>query len=157
MLKQKRATLVSALILLLFLAIVSFSSWARSAPKKPDPIPPGDYAYTVDYVEYRIDQLIKQRHLPSVAVALIDDQDTIWQQAFGLADLLQLSIDLRELEIEFLAEDNDVMIINMGGIVYEICPRYPEFTDIPALWKELAGVYELSARLPSGNVASEII
>ena len=56
-------------------------------PKKPDPIPPGDYTYTVDYAEHRIHQLMKQHHLPSVAVALIDDQDTVWQAAFGLANV----------------------------------------------------------------------
>ena len=45
----------------------------------------------------------------------------------------------------------------MGGIGYEVCPRYPEFTDIPAFWQELAGEYELAARLPSGNAGSEIV
>ena len=30
---------------------------------------------------------MKQHHLPSVAVALIDDQDTIWQEAFGMANV----------------------------------------------------------------------
>jgi hypothetical protein len=78
----------------------------------------------------------------------------------GLADLLQLPIDLRELEIEFLVgdeADNDVMIINIGDLFYEICPRYPEFKDIPAFWEELAGVYELVARLSSGNIGNEII
>jgi hypothetical protein len=83
-----------------------------------------------------------------------------WLLKLGVADLLQLPIDLRELEIEFLVGDEsneDVMIINIGGFSHEICPRYPEFTEIPALWEELTGVYELVARLPSGNVGSEII
>ena len=83
-----------------------------------------------------------------------------WLLRLGLADLLQLPIDLRELEIEFLEGDetgNDVMIINISDISYEVCPRYPEFTEIPALWEELTGVYELVARLPSGNIGSEIV
>ena len=83
-----------------------------------------------------------------------------WLLKIGLADLFSLPIDLQELEIKFLAGDEtagEVMIINMGGIGYEICPRYPEFTDIPALWRELAGDYELVARLSSGNAGSEIV
>jgi hypothetical protein len=83
-----------------------------------------------------------------------------WLLNLGLANLLQLPIDLRELEIEFLAgdeTDGDVMIINVGDIFYEICPRYPEFTDIPALWEEIAGAYELVLRLPSGNAGNEIV
>jgi len=86
-LKRKKAISVSVLILLVLLAIVSLWSWGRAAPRKPDPIPPGDYTYTVDYADYRIHQLMKQHHLPSVAVALIDDQGTVWQEAFGLANV----------------------------------------------------------------------
>jgi CubicO group peptidase (beta-lactamase class C family) len=41
----------------------------------------------MDYSEYRIRQLMKQRHPVSVAVALIDDQDTVWQEAFGLVNV----------------------------------------------------------------------
>jgi len=85
--RRKIVILVSALIPLVLLASVSFWSWQRAMPKKPDPIPPGDYTYTVDYAEHRIHQLMKQHHLPSVAVALIDDQDTVWQAAFGLANV----------------------------------------------------------------------
>ena len=85
--KQKKAVRVLGLIPLVLLAIVLFWRWQRAAPKKPNPIPPGDYSYTVDYAEHRIRQLMKQRHLPSVAVALIDDQDVIWQEAFGLANV----------------------------------------------------------------------
>jgi CubicO group peptidase (beta-lactamase class C family) len=85
--KRRKVIFVSALILLVLVSIVTFWGWQRTAPKKPDPIPPGDYSYTVDYAEYRIHQLIKRHHLPSVAVVLIDDQDTVWQEAFGLANI----------------------------------------------------------------------
>jgi len=83
-----------------------------------------------------------------------------WLLSLGLADLLALPMDLRELEIEFLAgdeTDQDVMIINMADVSYEICPRYPEFTDVPAMWEDLVGVYELAGRLPSGHAGSEIV
>ena len=85
--KLKKAIRVSALTLALLLAIILVWSWQRAAPRRPHPIPPGDYSYTVDYAEYKIRQLMRQRHLPSVAVAMIDDQDTIWQAAFGLANV----------------------------------------------------------------------
>jgi len=85
--KRKKVLLVSALILLLLLAAAYLWSWSKAAPRKPDHISPGDYTFTVDYAEYRIHQLMKQHHLPSVAVALIDDQDVVWQEVFGLANV----------------------------------------------------------------------
>jgi CubicO group peptidase (beta-lactamase class C family) len=84
---RKKVILVSVLVPLILLAIVSLWNWQRTGPKKPDPIPPGDYTYTVDYAEHRIHQIMQQHHLPSVAVALLDDQDTVWQGAFGWADV----------------------------------------------------------------------
>jgi len=87
MLKKKKVILILVPILAILLVIVFFRWWQRASPRKPDPIPPGDYTYTVDYSEYRIQQLMKQHHLPSVAVALIDDQNTVWQNVFGLANV----------------------------------------------------------------------
>ena len=87
MTKRKKVILISVSIILVLLIIGSFGSWQRAAPKKPDPISLGDCSYTVDYAEYRINQLMRQHHLPSVVVALIDDQATVWQEAFGLANV----------------------------------------------------------------------
>ena len=83
-----------------------------------------------------------------------------WLVKLGLAGLFNLPIDLRELEIEFLVgdeSDEDVMIINIGDIAYEICPRYPGLEDIPPLWQNLAGEYELMARLPSGSAGTDVL
>ena len=86
-----------------------------------------------------------------------------WLLKFRLADLLPLPIDLeklRELEIEFPVgdeADEEMMIINIAGISYEVCPRYPEVTDVPALWEELTGEYNLVHRLPSGRIGSEVV
>jgi hypothetical protein len=66
---------------------------------------------------------------------------------------------LRELEIEFQAwdeADKEVMIINAANISYEICPKYPEFSEFPALWQEITGTYDLLRRLPSGDMGSEV-
>jgi CubicO group peptidase (beta-lactamase class C family) len=81
-----------------------------------------------------------------------------WLYKLGLADLLQLPIDLRELEIEFqMGEETgqDIMVINMGGISYEMCPRYPDLTEDETSWEALAGKYERYGRLPSGNSGQE--
>jgi len=86
--KKKQAFWAAVLILLV--SIIGLWGWQkmhRMAPNKPDSIPRGDYSYTIDYADYRIHQMMKQQHLPSVAVALIDDQEVIWQEAFGLANI----------------------------------------------------------------------
>lgn len=85
--KRKKIIPVAAFMLLFLLAALSFWNWQRTSPAKPDLIPPGDYSYAVDFAEHRIQQVMKQRHLPSVAVALIDDQDIVWQEAFGWANV----------------------------------------------------------------------
>jgi len=78
-----------------------------------------------------------------------------WLADLGLLSLLQIPIDLDELEIGFNIED-DVMVISMGYFLYEICPRYPDMSEVPNLWDDLSGDYDLLARLPSGEVGSDI-
>jgi len=58
-----------------------------SAPPKPEPIPPGDYTYAAEYLEWRIDRLMAEHDLPAVAIALVDDQEVVWQESWGYADL----------------------------------------------------------------------
>ncbi|MHC5135346.1 MAG: serine hydrolase domain-containing protein [Planctomycetota bacterium] len=82
----KNAASISMPKLLLLLALV-YCGGCQMAPRKPDVIPPGDYAYVKEYADHRIRHSIKRHHLPSVAVALIDDQDTVWQGTFGWANL----------------------------------------------------------------------
>ncbi len=75
-----------------------------------------------------------------------------WLLKLGLADLFQPPMDLGELEIEFQGEEEpliDNMIIDFGGVNFEIYPRYPALPE-EGFWKALAGKYELYARLPSG-------
>ncbi len=83
-----------------------------------------------------------------------------WLVKLGLAGLFNLPIDLKELEIEFVAGDEsgeDAMIINIGDIAYEICSRYPGLEDISPLWKNLVGAYDLVARLPSGSPGTDVL
>jgi CubicO group peptidase (beta-lactamase class C family) len=83
-----------------------------------------------------------------------------WLLKLGLADLLPLPVDLRELELEFHAgdpDDEDTLIVKMGDFLSEICPRYPMVSEPPALWRELAGDYELQARVSSQQIRQEVI
>lgn len=82
----KNVTSLSAPALLLLPAIV-YCGGCQIAPKKPGVIPPGDYRYAVDYAEYRTHQCMRQHHLPSMAMALIDDQKTVWEGVFGWANV----------------------------------------------------------------------
>ena len=87
--KRKKFLQILAIALLVLLASGAFWRWQTTPPRKPDPIPLGDYSYAIDYAEHRIERLMKQHHLPSTAVALIDDQNIIWQEALGLANIEQ--------------------------------------------------------------------
>jgi hypothetical protein len=84
-----------------------------------------------------------------------------WLIDLGLLNLLQLPMDLRQLEIRFVVGEDtggdDRMIINFGGLNYESCPRYPEQDEVPPLWEDLSGEYDLKARLPSGAVGKEVL
>jgi CubicO group peptidase (beta-lactamase class C family) len=66
-------------------------------PKKPVEIPLGDYSYVIDSLTCQIKHnLIKKQGIPSVIVAIIDDQDVVWQEAFGISvteDNITASID----------------------------------------------------------------
>jgi hypothetical protein len=84
-----------------------------------------------------------------------------WVIDLGLHNLLQLPMDLRQLEIRFVMGDesgvDDRMIINFGGLNYESCPRYPKMNEVPPLWEDLSGEYDLLAYLPTGDVGRDVL
>jgi hypothetical protein len=83
-----------------------------------------------------------------------------WLADIGLANLLGIPIDLRQLKIEFIPEDeitSATMIIQLGGFSYEISPKYPNIGEIPQLWEEITGDYNLVARLPSGFPGNDVL
>lgn len=87
-------------------------------------------------------------------------QPSHWLADIGLAGLLGVPIDLRQLKVEFMAGDeinDEVMLINIGGISYEICSRYPDIEEVPLLWEGLIGEYNLVARLPSGVIDKKVL
>lgn len=86
MVARRKKIVLIAITAILFIAVVS-GLWQGGKPRKPGEIPLGDYSYTLEYAGYRISQVMEQKHLPGFAVALIDDQDAIWQKTFGLANI----------------------------------------------------------------------
>ncbi len=85
--KPKLFIRASALFLLIILAGVSVWILSNPTPKKPGSILPGDYTFAIEYAQYRILELMEQKHLPGAAVVLVDGQDTVWQEAFGVVNL----------------------------------------------------------------------
>jgi CubicO group peptidase (beta-lactamase class C family) len=83
---RKRLITLIGITAVLVIVVVSML-WQRGKPRKPAEIPRGDYSYSIEFADYRISQLMAQKHLPSLAVALIDDQEIIWQETFGQANL----------------------------------------------------------------------
>jgi len=82
--RTKGLAFIAIAIVIATLAVVLI--WP-SGPKKPAVIPLGDYAYTIEYVDYQINKLMKEHDLPSVVVALIDGQDVVYTQAYGLSNI----------------------------------------------------------------------
>lgn len=85
--KQFVVLLLAMVILLVAGAVVWITS--LKVPKKPTSILQGDYTDATTFARRRIEHVMKQRHIPGAAAVLVDDQETIWQAAFGLADLEQ--------------------------------------------------------------------
>jgi CubicO group peptidase (beta-lactamase class C family) len=84
---RNKFILTTIFTILVFVLI--FIVWRGKPPKKPAIIPPGDYSYAIEYAEQKSQWAMRQYHLPSIAMILIDDQDTIWQGTFGMANLEQ--------------------------------------------------------------------
>ena len=82
-----RNTKITTISLILLVAVVvSIILWP-SGPSKPSVIPQGDYSYAIDYLNYQVNKLMDKYGLPSVCVAMIDDQSVVFKQAYGIADI----------------------------------------------------------------------
>ena len=83
----KRFAAFIAIVALLAASIVLAVMLWPSGLRKPAVIPPGDYTYAIQYVDHQVNRLMRRHGLPSVVVALVDDQEVIFEQAYGLADV----------------------------------------------------------------------
>jgi CubicO group peptidase (beta-lactamase class C family) len=66
----------------LLLSIACPLAWAASGDIAPRP----DYAAVARALEPFIQHELAQKQLPAISVALVDDQQIVWAQGFGLAD-----------------------------------------------------------------------
>lgn len=79
---------------------------------------------------------------------------THWMVKTGLTRIIKPPVDFTKLKIRFMDTDAGgglIMIINMGDISHEICPRYPAETLNTGQWKKLCGSYRLADRIPGGS------
>ena len=54
---------------------------------RPQSIPIGDYSYTIEHTDRLVQRAMRKLDIPGVAAALIDDQDVVYERAYGIADL----------------------------------------------------------------------
>jgi len=68
-------------------AILAFALCACStAPLKPSDIKAGDTDSVVRYLQWLVTKELEDKHLPSISVALVNDQSIVWQTSVGYAD-----------------------------------------------------------------------
>ena len=84
---RKRYKLIAAVTELIAVVVIAAVLLWSCGTIRPAVIPLGDYSYTIEYVDNQVKQYMKQYQLPSVVVALIDDQEVIYANAYGLADI----------------------------------------------------------------------
>lgn len=46
-----------------------------------------EYIYILKDIEHQINKLMRKKHLPGLAITIVEDQDIVYQQAFGMSDI----------------------------------------------------------------------
>jgi CubicO group peptidase (beta-lactamase class C family) len=78
-LKHKIISLISLLLI--------FTGCATTKPPpEPKNITKGDYTYVKQYMRRYINEQMKKNNIVGLSVALVDDQQIVWQEGFGYAD-----------------------------------------------------------------------
>ena len=74
-------------VLIVLVATLSMLS-CTGEPQKPTDIQGDDYTYTKEWVTWYItNELMKKANVPGVVLALVDDQEIVWQESFGHANI----------------------------------------------------------------------
>jgi CubicO group peptidase (beta-lactamase class C family) len=66
--------------------VLTLTACASMPPKAPVDLKKGDYAYAKAYMNWFIEKEMKDKDIVGLSIALVDDQNIIWQQGFGFAD-----------------------------------------------------------------------
>jgi CubicO group peptidase (beta-lactamase class C family) len=75
--------LVPRIITALLIVVLSACS---TPPQKPASTVRGDYTYTKQYISWLIGQEMDDADVTGLSIALVDDQQVVWEQGFGYAD-----------------------------------------------------------------------
>ncbi|MBS1139741.1 MAG: Beta-lactamase [Proteobacteria bacterium] len=73
-------------VLLLAAAVVLLGGCATAPPTSKNDVR-GDYGHTQKYLSWLIDREMAQNEITGISIALVDNQQVIWQQGFGYSDL----------------------------------------------------------------------
>lgn len=86
--RQPRVVPVAKICLWLLAAIVAFYGATRFAVSVdgPDIAPRKDYVTLAATLRPFIEREMAEKQIPGLSIALVDDQQTVWAQGFGLAD-----------------------------------------------------------------------
>jgi CubicO group peptidase (beta-lactamase class C family) len=74
------------LTMALFVSLAVLAGCARP-PVRPQAMTPGDYSYVKEYISWLIDQEMNTNDVQGLSIALVDDQQVVWAEGFGLADV----------------------------------------------------------------------
>ncbi len=77
---------ISTAVIITIITVSTLVYFSPYPPRQPKNIAIGDYSYAIDYTQYKVNKIMKTTKVPSVAVALIDDQEVIWQSVDGHAN-----------------------------------------------------------------------
>src|SRR5262249_9066515 len=75
--QMKKHLLIAVLVL----------SCTHGKPQAPTQQTKGDYTYTKEYSTWLIQDEMKKNKVIGLSIALVDDQNLVWSQGFGYADL----------------------------------------------------------------------
>ncbi|MGW8316489.1 MAG: serine hydrolase domain-containing protein [Bacteroidales bacterium] len=119
----------------------------------------GSYAAFGSMAEVKL----KRNHLKAliggISLSLIPLNDTEfavthWTEKIGLTKIIEPPIDFTKIRVSF--RDDEIvgfgtMILDMMGISYELCPRYPVEEGNHEQWRSLCGFYRQADRISTGT------
>jgi len=108
---------VSAIGVLLVIFIF-FLMGCNSVRKIPVEIPPGNYSCVINSLTHQIEHdLIKKQGVPGVIVAIIDDQNVVWQEAFGISSIEEN----RTASIDDVYKTGSIAKVFTGLAIMKLC------------------------------------